>query len=76
MDKIAWDVQVFTDDKILDWTKDFGLWLIHNDFFSDREIVYTPFDKLREMGGFVNIEKMEKIFKNTTGISTLVLQNF
>ena len=76
MEKLIWDVQGFVDDESLDWKKDFRLWLIHNDTFGDREIICTPFEKLREMGVLENREEMEKRFKNTTGISTSVLKDF
>ena len=39
---------------------DFGLGIIHDDSFSGRNTVCTPFNELREMGGLVYREKMEK----------------
>ena len=59
MDKFFRDMQGFADDRILDRTKDFRLWFIHDDTFGDREIVCTAFGKLREMGGLANKEEME-----------------
>ena len=56
--------------------KDFGLGLIHDDSFSGRKTVCTPFNELGEMGGLVYREKMEKGSKNTTRIATLVLKVF
>ena len=64
------------DDMSLDIAENFGLGPIHDDSFGGRKIVCTPLNKLRAMGGLVNREKMEKIFKNTTGIATLVLKDF
>ena len=56
--------------------KDFGIGPIHDDSFIGGKISFTPLNKLREMGGLVNREEMEKLLENTTGISTLVLKNF
>ena len=48
------DVQGFADDRSLKWAKDFGLKFTYDNTFSDREIVCTPFNKLRAMGGLSN----------------------
>ena len=65
----------FIDEMNLNWAEDFGFGPIHNDFFGGRKITFTPLNKIREMGGLVNREKMEKWFKNTIGIATLVLKD-
>ena len=46
------------DDMSLDRAEDFGLGPIHDDSFGGRKIVCTPFNKLEEIGGLVNREKM------------------
>ena len=56
--------------------KYFGLGIIHDDTFNVRKIICTPIDELGAMGGLVEREKMGKGFKNTTGISALVLKGF
>ena len=51
------------DDMSLDRVEDFGLGPIHDDPFNGVKIICTPLNKLGEMGGLVNREKMEKGFK-------------
>ena len=76
MGEFIWDIQGFADDRNLNWEKDFRLRIIHNNTFSNKEIICTPFDKFRAMGGLANREEVEERFKNTVGISTSVLKSF
>ena len=76
VDKFIWYMEAFTDDRSLNIVEDFGLGPIHYGPFGGRKIVSTTLNKLGEMEGLVNREKMEKGFKNTTGIATLVLKEF
>ena len=76
MGEFVGDIQCFADGRGFDRAENFGLGLIHDNSFGDREILYAPLEKLRELGGFVDREKIKERLKNTAGIHTLVLTIF
>ena len=60
MGEFVGDIQGFTNGRGFDRVENFGLGLIHDNSFGDREIICAPLNKFRALGGLVDKEKNER----------------